>query len=124
MQSILIIDDDANIQQVFKRLLERNYFTVYQATNVREALVYMNMHRIDCVLLDIKMPGGCGDEFFHTIRHAHPKTCVIVSSVYPIEDQKRVIPGADDYFDKSDGIKVLLHKVQYSALMRKNTEQG
>jgi hypothetical protein len=36
-----------------------------------------------------------------------------VASVYPVEDQRIMVPGAVDYFDKAEGIDVLVDKVLY-----------
>jgi hypothetical protein len=36
---------------------------------------------------------------------------IIVTSVYPLEDQKILIRGAADYYDKSDSLQVLIDKV-------------
>jgi hypothetical protein len=39
------------------------------------------------------------------------KSKIIVTSVYSLEDQKRLISGAADYYDKSDSLQVLVRKV-------------
>ena len=41
-----------------------------------------------------------------------PKIKVIVTSAYPLDDQKRLIVKADDYFDKSHGTELLLAKIK------------
>ena len=37
---------------------------------------------------------------------------IVVASVYPIEDQRRVIDGTDGYFDKSEGFDILLSRIK------------
>jgi hypothetical protein len=42
------------------------------------------------------------------MRTFHKNIKIIVSSVYPIDEQRERIKNADGYFDKSDGKDVLL----------------
>lgn len=64
------------------------------------------------MLLDIKMPEVNGTILYDIISVFHKGIKVIVSSVYPLDDQKSLIKGAVDYYDKSEGIKVLKEKVK------------
>lgn len=111
MARILVVDDDKNIRTVFTRFLLRHDYHVVCASTVNEALRYLENLTYDIILLDIQMPGGCGDRLYQAIRRDRPTTRVIVSSVYSLEEQKRTIPEADEYFDKSDGLMVLLEKI-------------
>lgn len=111
MARILVVDDDKNIRAVFTRFLLRHDYQVVCASTVNEALGYLEDLAFDIILLDIQMPGGCGDRLYQKIRLDTSTSRVIVSSVYSIEEQKRTIPEADDYFDKSDGLMVLLEKI-------------
>jgi CheY-like chemotaxis protein len=111
MEQVLIVDDDKNIREVFRRLLKKNAYDVYVAGSVSEAQMLFQSHLFDIVLIDIQMPGGCGNELIEYIQNKKLKCAVMVSSVFPVEDQRRVIPKADEYFDKSDGLKVLIEKL-------------
>jgi CheY-like chemotaxis protein len=68
---------------------------------------------VDIIILDIEMPGVDGRVMFEIIKEYNPDLKVIVASVYPIDQQKRLIPFALDYFDKSQGIMKLLAKVSH-----------
>jgi CheY-like chemotaxis protein len=52
-----------------------------------------------------------GDVFFEVAHTFHPDIKIIVSSVYPLEEQHELIQGADDYYDKSESLGVLLSKI-------------
>ncbi len=112
MRNILIVDDEEKIRIVYGRLLTREGFRVYEAANAVRANEILKDNPIDIVLLDINMPEVKGDALFELIRSFHQKTKVIVSSVYPLEDQERMVPGAHDYFDKSESMKILLQKIR------------
>ncbi len=52
-----------------------------------------------------------GADLIELIRSFHHNIKVIVSSVYPIDEQKERVRDADAYFDKSVGIDVLMEIV-------------
>lgn len=113
MHKILLVDDDDRIRNIYKMLLELEGFEVVDAGDwdtASEAL--LNCKDLDLVMLDIKMPGYSGDVIFDAVHLHNPKLRVIVSSIYPLEEQKRLILKADDYFDKSSGVDTLLKKVK------------
>ena len=60
-------------------------------------------------------PGSTSVEKLHEhdikVIESVPGIKIIVASVCPIEEQKRLIPFADDYYDKSEGTLKLLEKV-------------
>jgi DNA-binding NarL/FixJ family response regulator len=84
---------------------------VLTAPNAMEANELLVREKVDVVFLDIKMAEVEGDVLFELLRTFHHSVKVVVSSVYPIEEQKERIKDADAYFDKSDGQDVLLGMV-------------
>lgn len=113
MNRILIVDDDRNIRRIYRRFLMAQGFDVLEAGNGEEATVELLRERdFDLILLDVRMPVVNGTVFFDTVRLYNPEAKVIVTSVYSAEDQKRLIDGADDYYDKATGIRALLAKIR------------
>ncbi len=112
MRNVLIVDDEEKIRVMYGRLLTREGFRVFQARNAVQANDILKANKIDIALLDINIPDVRGDALFELIRSFHQKTRVIVSSVYSLEDQERMIRGAHDYFDKSGSLKVLVQKIR------------
>ena len=53
---IMIIDDDPDINNLFKIFLEHDGFQVDSYTNPKDALYYFKKGKYDLVLLDLKMP--------------------------------------------------------------------
>ncbi len=58
------------------------------------------------------MPEVDGIKMREVINEYDPHFKIIVSSVYPVDEQKQAIPNADDYFDKAHGVDVLISKVR------------
>ncbi len=113
MKKILIIDDEEKIRKAYGLILRAEGFDVLEAQNASQGTFKMICaDHIDLVLLDINMPEVDGIEMRDVINEYDPHFKIIVSSVYPLDEQKLVIPGADDYFDKAHGIDVLIKKVK------------
>lgn len=113
MKKILIIDDESKIRNTYKELLTKEGFNVLEAKNATQGVFKLiSTENIDLVLLDIHMPEIDGIIMRDVITEYDPKFKVIVASVYPIDEQKQAIPRADDYFDKVQGVDVLIEKVR------------
>ena len=113
MKKILIIDDEERIRDIYTRLFVEQRFIVRHAPDAVKATNILIRENIDIILLDIKMPEINGKTMFEVIELYNPHLKVIVSSVYPINKQKQMIPKAADYFDKSQGLNVLIEKVHH-----------
>lgn len=113
MRKALIVDDEKKIRDVYRKFLTREGFKVLEAENGEEAgLQLIQEDKIDLVLLDIRMPVVSGAVLFDLIKLRNPGSKVIVASVFPLEDQRRVIDTADGYFDKSDGPEELFSRIK------------
>lgn len=113
IKNILIIDDEANIRSVYHDLLTRQGMKVYAYSNINQARPVLLRKKIDLVMLDINLPEVEGQVLFEILKSFHKDVKVIVSSVYGVEEQKELIPDADEYFDKSDGTEELLRKITH-----------
>lgn len=56
MKTILIADDDSNINKMVQRFLESLSYRVVTATDGAEAIDAIETHSIDLAILDIMMP--------------------------------------------------------------------
>jgi CheY-like chemotaxis protein len=65
---VLVIDDDATLRQLLRRLLEHEGFTVVEAENGRVALERLRDVSPSVVLLDLMMPEMDGFEFVAEFR--------------------------------------------------------
>jgi DNA-binding response OmpR family regulator len=112
MKTILVVDDNDRIRSIYKKVLSKEGFRVLESSSADEANDIFLVYKVDLILLDINMPSVDGMVFHLVTQMFHPDVKVIVASVYPVEDQKLMIKGAVDYFDKSEGLKALIHKVK------------
>ena len=72
-ETVLVVDDYADIRKTCRAALERHGYTVVEAKNGQEALERLKESLPTIVLLDIMMPDMSGLEVLEVIR-ANPKT--------------------------------------------------
>ncbi|MBL8878132.1 MAG: PAS domain S-box protein, partial [Phycisphaerales bacterium] len=81
---ILVVDDEQDIRDVVRAVLESRGATVLTAEDgLRGVAIFReNSPRIDLVLLDMTMPGMSGEEVLREIRSINPTARVLLSSGY------------------------------------------
>ncbi len=113
MKKILIIDDDEKIRGTYRDVLAEEGFEVLEARDAAHGISQIFWNRdINLVLLDLKMPGMQGNNVRDFVDGFELPLKFIVFSVYSVDDQKHFVPRADDYFDKVQGVDVLVEKVK------------
>jgi DNA-binding response OmpR family regulator len=114
--SILIADDDANIVQALRFLMEKEGYRVRVATDGEAALAAVAEHRPDVVLLDVMMPRRNGFDVCRSIRadRAFAGTRIIMLSAKGLagERNRGLSAGADDYVTKPFSTRELLARVR------------
>lgn len=86
-RKILVIDDEASTAYSVKAVLEDRH-DVATATSALRAFKYLSAHKVDLILLDIKMPQINGIEALGEIKKRHPEIIVIMLSAYASADNK------------------------------------
>lgn len=111
-RTILIVDDEEKIRKVYSSIFSREGFRVLQSASAADAKEMLVRQDVDLILLDINMAQVDGTVLYDLIRAFHREAKVIVSSVYPLEDQKQLVNAATDYYDKAESITILIRKVK------------
>lgn len=65
---ILCVDDEADILELFKDEFEESGFKVLEASNGVDAFNIFKSNHVDCVVSDIRMPGGDGVELVKNLK--------------------------------------------------------
>ena len=111
---ILVVDDEHDIREILRILLESRGYAVTCAANGREALSHITDHPdFDLVILDIMMPGLSGIEACREIRK-HSPAPVLFLTAKTLETDKAAAygSGGDDYLGKPFSQTELLMKVE------------
>jgi two-component system, cell cycle sensor histidine kinase and response regulator CckA len=79
---ILVVDDEADVVEGLRQLLEQYNYRVYTAANGEEALdmVGRREHRIDALVTDIMMPAMDGMALIRAVRSVMPELKIIAST--------------------------------------------
>ena len=105
---VLIVDDSAALRTLTRFVLSaRLGFTIVaEAAAGEEAVGLVELHRPDCVVLDIEMPGIGGMAALEQIRQRHPETPVVMLSGYAdaAVTEAALSAGASALLDKDKGM--------------------
>lgn len=109
MITVLIVDDHALVRMGIKRLLEdtQDIQVIGEAQNGEEALIMVQQHRPDIILLDMKMPGIDGWEVIRRLKASSARSKIIAVSALSVEPlPSRVLQmGAMGYLSKEASIE-------------------
>lgn len=113
MENILIVEDDANINELLKEALSKEGYECEQAFSGTEARMLLEQKTYSVVLLDLMLPGITGEQVLKEIR-SKGNTPVIVLTAKDDMDEKidLLTGGADDYITKPFEIKEVLARIQ------------
>jgi two-component system cell cycle sensor histidine kinase/response regulator CckA len=85
LESILLVEDEPAVRQLFALALSRAGYKVYEARNGQQALKIFDEHgdTIDMLLTDMRMPYMGGAELAHQLRGRRRTLKLLCISGYP-----------------------------------------
>ena len=121
MYRVLVVDDEPEIRNIIRVLLEAEGYRIVEAATASRAEVAARTEKPDLVLLDLGLPDGDGIAVLRSIRAWSPVPLVVLSA-RTMEEQKIVAldAGADDYITKPFSAPELLARVR--AALRRNAQ--
>jgi two-component system phosphate regulon response regulator PhoB len=126
MARILVIEDEADIQQVLDYNLRERGHKVFIASSGEDGLKLAREKRPDLVLLDLMLPGMPGTEVCKALKSdPTTKNVQVVMLTAKGEEIDRVVGfelGADDYVVKPFSVRELMLRIQ-AILRRSQGEQ-
>ncbi|RLL40420.1 DNA-binding response regulator [Acinetobacter cumulans] len=121
---ILLAEDDGSQAQSIKAWLEMDGYSLDWVARGDHAILALQQHQYDCVLLDRGLPQATGDDVIVALRKTQPQTPVIfITAKDSIQD--RVIGldlGANDYLIKPFSLDELSARIR-AQLRLKQAEQ-
>lgn len=113
---VLLVDDEDQLRRVMRDLLEREGYTVFEASDGAEALEQVDVHAPDILVLDLNLPGLDGYGVIAQLR-SRPTTenlpIIVLTARGDEENEVRVFElGADDFLSKPFRARALSARIQ------------
>ena len=123
---VLIVEDDAALNEMLRFMLERNGYKTLQAQDTAEADQCLAKSIPDVILLDWMLPGMDGVEYARKLK-SHPLTTdisiIMLTAKGEEEDKIQGLDcGADDYVTKPFSTNELLARIR-AAIRRSKPQQ-
>ncbi len=115
MSKILVVDDEKNLLEFMKIMLEQEGFNVTTCPNGESAIELLKGKIFDIVITDIKMPRVSGIDILKYIKSTSPETDVIMITAFASHETavEAMKEGAYDYISKpfnNEQIKLVIRK--------------
>ena len=119
MFKIMVVEDDAELRNLFQKVREKNGYEVIIAVDGKDALDKKETEYTDLIVTDVMMPNMNGFDFIKALRESFCETPVLMITAKDSFDDMRkgFSVGADDYLKKPVDLNEMLLRI--SALLRR-----
>ena len=119
--SVLIIEDEKNIQTFMGKVLKRHDYQVLYADTGKQGLEMIRSRCPDLILLDLGLPDMDGGEFIRQVRLFSTVPIIVLSARTEENDKVSALDlGANDYITKPFGTAELLARVRAALRASRN----
>lgn len=118
-ETILIVDDEKNILDLYDQELRDEGYRTFLAQNGKECLEIIKNESLDVIVLDIRMPKMDGLEAIGNIIDINNKIPVIINSAYSNYKDDFMSWAAEAYVVKSSNLNELKNTIK-EVLQKKN----
>jgi DNA-binding NtrC family response regulator len=113
---ILVIEDEEQLRQIVKDMLENEGFKVILAANAKEGIeIYKTQYQfIELVLLDYNLPDASGGEVFEKLKNLNSKVKILITSGFEFSEdiQNALDNGALGFLSKPFDRELIIQSVQ------------
>jgi two-component system phosphate regulon response regulator PhoB len=120
MPKILIVEDEPEIREMIRYILEPKGYGVGEADNAQEARKQLTKNNYDLILMDWMLPGRSGLELTRELKERGLSSIPIILLTAKAEEVDKVIgldSGADDYITKPFSTREMLARI--NAVLRR-----
>lgn len=118
MKTILIVEDDDNLNRGITFTFEKDGYYALSARTAAQARGQLAAHKADLILLDLGLPDGDGLSLCREIRQSSDVPVIMLTARdLETDEVSGLLAGADDYVTKPFSLSVLRARVE--ALLRR-----
>ena len=122
MPTILIVEDNTDIHNLIKEVLEKEKYKVLDSYSGTEALMVLEKENVDLILLDLMLPGLNGEEIIKKVKDI---PIIVISAKISPEDKVNVLlNGANDYITKPFSTEELLARIKVQFRIKKDKKEN
>lgn len=122
--SILIVEDDVEINKVLVKFLSENGYDTISAFNGKEAYEKWEQENPELVLMDLMLPMKSGERVIKEIREKSNVPIIVISAKSAMEARLEVLrTGADDYILKPFDLNEVMVRMQVVLRRAKPAEE-
>ncbi|MEK6725799.1 MAG: hybrid sensor histidine kinase/response regulator [Deltaproteobacteria bacterium] len=113
-ETVLIVEDTKDTIELLRYNLHKEGYSTVTAQNGEEAIIALQTHNLDLILLDIMLPGLNGWETCEALRSKGMTIPIIMLTALSTKEEqiKGLTIGADDYLSKPFSVKELMLRVK------------
>ena len=122
MKTILIVEDNTDIHNLLKEVLEKEKYKVVDSYSGTEALMVLEREKVDLILLDLMLPGLNGEDIIKKVKDI--PIIVISAKISPEDKVNALLSGANDYLTKPFSTEELLARIQVQFRIDKDRKEN
>lgn len=123
MKKILIIEDNADINNLIAEALKKAGYSYAQAFSGTEGLLLASSDKFDLAVMDLMLPGMSGEELLPKLREKQDIPVIILSAKDSLDSKLSLLEnGAEDYMTKPFEVAELLARI--AVRLRKGSHNG
>jgi CheY-like chemotaxis protein len=121
---VLVVDDEAAVRQMERRILEQNGYQILEAADGREAIRLIEKGQaLDLLIADLDMPGLAGEEMVRCIRTTRPDVNVLYVTGYidRLLDVRTILWTGEAFLEKpftAEGLREAVAMLLYGTLKK------
>lgn len=122
MARILIVEDEPEIREMIRYVLEQEEFSICEAAHAQDVRHQLTAERIDLILMDWMLPGRSGLELVRELKQKPKTKSIPIIMLTARADEPNKIDGlesgADDYITKPFSTRELVARIR--AVLRRS----
>ncbi|MFG1410950.1 response regulator [Xanthobacter sp. VTT E-85241] len=123
-RQVLVVDDDPTARFSVRKLVASASIEVHEAESAEDALAFLGQHDVDCIVLDLGLPGMSGFQFVEELAARGSIVPVVIYSARDLTPEESlrlraytdsiVIKGARSPERLLDEVSLFLHSVRHA----------